>query len=115
MALVMIMTRSLLIYALAERQLRQALAENKQTILDQREGWSKQYNKSSEHPDTEGVSGENSNLIANVSIGSRRKQGIILVGIYPTCQVMAESLPCTSRERNNPFFIPFSINNMNWM
>jgi transposase len=36
MALVMIMTLSLLIYALAERQLRQALAENNQTILDQK-------------------------------------------------------------------------------
>ncbi len=36
MALVMIMTLSLLIYALAERQLRQALAENNQTIPDQK-------------------------------------------------------------------------------
>lgn len=36
MALVMIMTLSLLIYALAERQLRQALTENNQTILDQK-------------------------------------------------------------------------------
>jgi transposase len=36
MALVMIMTLSLLIYALAERQLRQALAENSQTIPDQK-------------------------------------------------------------------------------
>lgn len=36
MALVMIMTLSLLIYALAERHLRQALAENNQNILDQK-------------------------------------------------------------------------------
>lgn len=36
MALVMIMTLSLLIYALAERQLRQALSENNQTIPDQK-------------------------------------------------------------------------------
>jgi transposase len=36
MALVMIMTLSLLIYALAERQLRQALAQNNQTIPDQK-------------------------------------------------------------------------------
>jgi transposase len=36
MALIMIMTLSLLIYALAERQLRQALAENNQAIPDQK-------------------------------------------------------------------------------
>jgi transposase len=36
MALIMIMTLSLLIYALAERHLRQVLAENNQTILDQK-------------------------------------------------------------------------------
>ncbi len=36
MALIMIMTLSLLIYALAERQLRQTLAENNQTIPDQK-------------------------------------------------------------------------------
>lgn len=36
MALVMIMTLSLLIYALAERQLRQSLAENNQTIPNQK-------------------------------------------------------------------------------
>jgi transposase len=36
MALIMIMALSLLIYALAERQLRQALAENKQTLPDQK-------------------------------------------------------------------------------
>jgi transposase len=36
MALIMIMTLSLLIYTLAERHLRQALAENNQTILDQK-------------------------------------------------------------------------------
>lgn len=36
MALIMIMTLSLLIYALAERQLRQALADKKQTVPDQK-------------------------------------------------------------------------------
>lgn len=36
MALVMIMTLALLIYALAERQLRQALADTKQTVPDQK-------------------------------------------------------------------------------
>ena len=36
MALIMIMTLSLLIYALAERHLRHALAEKNQTILDQK-------------------------------------------------------------------------------
>ncbi len=36
MALIVIMTLSLLIYALAERQLRQALAERNQTISNQK-------------------------------------------------------------------------------